>query len=379
MASLVAAVLLTASVTAGALAQAKGQPVPFPGQGRGAFTNTAIFNGAQLEHVVPGGTETLAQPDDITFLDGHIFVAFQNGVGPQGQPSTSTGNTRSTIVELDLGGNPLAQWDLAGKCDGLSADPGAGELIATVNEDANSSLYTIDPQSGAIVHYSYNEPLPSDGGTDAITIHDGMILVSASAPGTTGAAAPQPTYPAVYEVALDPATQIATITALFYDEATAALANVGSPRASVMLGLTDPDSNENVPFYARRFAGDFMLTSQGDQQQIFVAGAGGPRQALSVLNLSTAVDDSAWPSSPGGALYVTDNGNDTVNRIVGAFSPGSALVAATPCDSNLAPSTCPGPGFPPDYLGRLNPWTGAIRPIALGGAPVEPHGMLFVP
>ena len=41
---------------------------------------------------------------------------------------------------------------------------------------------------------------------------------------------------------------------------------------SVRLALTDPDSNEDVPSYAPRFAGEFMLTSQGDQEQIFVAG-----------------------------------------------------------------------------------------------------------
>jgi len=31
------------------------------------------------------------------------------------------------------------------KCDGLTADPVLRRLIATVNEDANSSLDTIDP------------------------------------------------------------------------------------------------------------------------------------------------------------------------------------------------------------------------------------------
>ena len=38
-----------------------------------------------------------------------------------------------------------------------------GDVIATVNEDANSSLYTIDPDAPAgaqVTHYNYNEPLP---------------------------------------------------------------------------------------------------------------------------------------------------------------------------------------------------------------------------
>jgi hypothetical protein len=341
------------------------------------FTDRVVFDGAQLEHAIPGGSEHLSDPDDITLLDGRIFVGFQNGVGPQGQASP-TGNVNSTVVELDLDGHTLEQWDITGKCDGLTADPATGSVIATVNEDANSSLYTIDPASATIVRYHYSEPLPSYGGTDAISLYDGMVLVSASAPGTTGAPAPQASYPAVYRVALNASTGVAAISSLFGDEATATDANFGSGGGSVTLMLTDPDSNEDVPFYAPRFAGDFMLTSQGDQEQIFVSDAGGSHQALSVLHLSSSVDDTAWPT-PGGALYVTDNAGDTVTRISGPFRAGSVFVADTPCDENSAPSTCPGPGYPPNYLGQLNPLNGTIALVPLLGPAVQPQGMLFVP
>ena len=54
------------------------------------------------------------------------------------------------------------------------------------------------------------------------------------------------------------------------------------------------------------------------------------------------------------------------------------LVAVTPCDQNNAPSTCPGPGFPANYLGELNPDTGAIARVALSGPAVQPQGMLFL-
>jgi hypothetical protein len=204
-----------------------------------------VFDGSQLQHTTPGGSEPLTKPDDITFLDGHVFVAFQNGVGPQGEPSP-TGNLDSTVVELDPAGHPVNQWDVVGKCDGLTADPATGGVIATVNEDANSSLYTIDPSSGEVVHYAYSGPLPSDGGTDAISIYHGTILISASAPGTTGLPAPQPTYPAVYQAQLDASTHVASIQTLFFDESTATQANAGAG-ATVTLGLTDPDSNEDVP------------------------------------------------------------------------------------------------------------------------------------
>jgi hypothetical protein len=238
----VAALWAGAAATSGALAHPPDEHSP----ALGVFIDVPIFNGTQLEHAIPGGSEHLTQPDDITFLNGRIFVAFQNGVGPQGQAS-ATGNLSSTVVELNRGGHPVHQWDITGKCDGLTADPAIGGVIATVNEDANSSLYTIDPRNGAIVHYDYSEPLPSAGGTDAISIYDGMILISASAPGTTGAPAPQASYPAVYQVELDASTDVAEIQPLFGDEATATDANVGGGAGSVTLMLTDPTPTRTSP------------------------------------------------------------------------------------------------------------------------------------
>ena len=207
-----------------------------PAYGHGLTAKT-ILSGMSLHHAyTEAGTSTvssepLTDPDDITRFGPDIFVGFQNGVGPQGQPSTSM-NLDSTVVEMTTHGQPVAQWDVEGKADGVTADPQAGFVIATVNEDANSSLYTITPGpgGGVVQHYSYNVPLPHLGGTDAISILDGQILISASAPGTTGTpsqAAPQPTYPAVYSVTLDSADSVATVTPLFYDEHPAVVADVG--------------------------------------------------------------------------------------------------------------------------------------------------------
>ena len=267
----------SASATTGARGSAHG--------GQAGFTSRAILSGASLRHTfVAGGkhhSAPLTLPDDITTLGPVLFTAFQNGVGPQGQPST-TGNQDSTVVEFTPRGHVLRQWDIRGKCDGLTADPDTHQVIATVNEDAHSSVYTIDPwaaPAAQVRHYHYSEPLPSKGGTDAISIFHGLVLVSASAPGTTGAAAPRPSYPAVYQVTFEPAELIARIQPVFYDESKATVANAGQ-RGSVKLALTDPDSNEVVPWDAPRFAGDFMLTSQGDKEQIFLGqarlGAPGP-------------------------------------------------------------------------------------------------------
>ncbi|HXP19069.1 MAG TPA: hypothetical protein VN840_05415 [Streptosporangiaceae bacterium] len=346
-----------------------------------------ILSGMKLSHTyTPAGTsgprsEPLTGPDDITRLGRHLYVGFQNGVGSQGQAS-SNGNLDSTVVELSLSGRPLRQWDITGKCDGLVADPFGDRLIATVNEDGGSSLYVIRPDApGAfgVRHFSYNVPLPHNGGTDAISVYRGMILISASAPGTTGSPAPQPTYPAVYRVTLDPASLVATVHPLFYDEDTATVANAGGPVRQVKLALTDPDSNAVVPFSARRFGGDFELTSQGDKEQIYIQRPAGHRQRLFVLTLSNAVDDTAWATTTFGRLYVTDATADTIDVVLGWFPRGAAFAAVTPCDANGAPPTCPAPPkFPPNYLGELNPWTGQLTRVPLRGPDLQPKGMTFV-
>ena len=275
-------------------------------------------------------------------------------------------------------GHVLAQWDIVGKADGVTADPDTRSVIATVNEDANSSLYSITPGwGGGVQHYQFNEPLPHDGGTDAISVVNGRLYISASAPGTTGTLpAPQATFPAVYSVTLDSVHAIATVTPLFYDEDPATVANVGTPQSgrTVHLALTDPDSNEVVPWGAARFAGDFMLTSQGDLQQIFV----NPwDHTLSVLDLTQSVDDTAWPDGGSGALYATDSTNDTVDVVTGAF-PSGPVVAVTPCGANSAPATCPAPpAYPANSLGSLNPWTGEVTALTVGGVPFVPQGGLL--
>jgi hypothetical protein len=349
------------------------------------LTAKTVLAGSSLSHTftdVNTGTtasEPLTKPDDITMLGFDVFVGFQNGVGPQGQPN-GNGNQDSTIVEMTPFGKEVAQWDVAGKADGVTADPAAGLVIATVNEDANSSLYTITPGAVSAVHYTYNKPLPHNGGTDAISILNGNILISASAPGTTGTLpAPQPTFPAVYRVSLDAATSVATVKAAFFDEGPARVANTNATDFGklVKLALTDPDSSEIVPWGMPRFGGQYMLDSQGDQEQIFLGNPAGPNHELSVLSLTQSVDDTAFPADHGthGELFATDSTDDTVAVITGAL-PSSPVAVATPCGANSAPPNC----TTPNYLSAINPWTGAVNQLSVGGATFVPQGgLLYVP
>jgi hypothetical protein len=330
-----------------------------------AAENTAPHSGLAVR-VFASGTSTMTQPDDITRLDGNVYVAWQNGIGPSGQPS-ATGATASTVVEYRPSGHRLATWKVQGHADGLTADPARKQVIVTVNEDGNSSLFTIDPAAPAadqVRHYQYNlTPLPHGGGTDAISIYQGFILISASAPTVSNG-------PAVYRATLEP-NGVAVLQPVFFDNSTATVANINSPsyRKRIALALTDPDSNEVVPAGSPRFADDFMLDSQGDEEQIYVDGADGPTPHLDVLELSQAVDDTAWVTNPSGILLVTDGVDNEVFAVSGAFDVGTAYVAVTPGDANK-------PSNHPNYLGELDLRTGEIQSVV---TTIQAKGMLFVP
>jgi hypothetical protein len=312
-----------------------------------------------------GGT-TLSAPDDITNMGGSLFVAWQNGVGPKGEPAAN-GNTKSTVAEYSRNGRLLHSWQLTGRVDGMTADAAHERIIATVNEDALTSLYTIRPDAPAaaqLVHYTYSPNRPvHGGGTDAPHIYRGQILISASNPSDT-------TQPAVYRAVLSGTT--ATLTPVFFDNVSATVANTDSAQygQQATLALTDPDSNAVVPASSPRFGGDFMLDSQGDLQQVYVRNAGKANQKFFVLNLSQSVDDTAWATASRGTLYATD-GKNTVYAVRGHFHAGTAFSAVTPGNANNAP---PNPG--PNYLATLNLNTGALTPVP--GITFTAKGLVFV-
>jgi hypothetical protein len=342
----------------------------------GLSVKQLAFGDTMKHSFQPGGTGTtktehLTQPDDIVALGGNLYVGFQNGVGSQGEAAPS-GNLDSTLVEFTPSGSVVSQWDMTGKIDGMGADSATGQVFATVNEDNKSSLYVVS--GGTVTHYTYTpSPLPNLGGTDAVAVDNGKILISASAPGTSGKA--PASAPAVFAVTLNAGAKTAAAAPFFADNATATGVNGSNAGKKVTLALTDPDSNAIVPSSSADFAGDFTLNSQGDEELVF-SGASG--QNLQVLKLSNSVDDIAWATSASGSLYTTDSGADTVDAITGSFTPGTVYTAVAPCNANSAPSTCPAPGYPANSLGTIDLKTGKVGTVTVIG-PVTPKGLIFVP
>lgn len=129
-----------------------------------------------------------------------------------------------------------------------------------------------------------------------------------------------------------------------------------------------------MPAGARRFGGDFMLTSQGDQEIVFAARLGAPAQQLRVLELGQSVDDTAFATTRRGALVTTDSTADAVVVVTGPFAAGAAYTAATPGGANSAP-----PHPAPNFLATIDLQTGAVRPVAVRGVALQPKGLIFLP
>jgi hypothetical protein len=300
---------------------------------------------------------TVTGPDDIATLGDHVFVGYQNGVGAMGEPAPS-GQTKGTVVEYDRHGRQLGSWNLTGKIDGLGADPTRDRIIATVNEDGNSSLYTISDNT--VRHFKYNAAeLSHGGGTDSVVVRHGTIFITASAPapdadGTTFSK------PALYRATLDDGT--VNLTPVLWDNSVATDAVSGK---QVTLNLSDPDSSEIVPQSVPHIGGDLLLDSQGDGQLILLSHPGQQNQHVTVVSLTTQVDDSTFASSERGTLYVVDSQNNRIIAITGRFHRGQAFTSV--------PSGSPTPAA----LSTVDLGTGAVTTFGTGFG--SPKGLLFVP
>ncbi len=281
----------------------------------------------------PASAPPIVGPDDIAVLGSHVFVGWQNGVGTKGEANAETGQTSGTVIEYDHSGKALRSWNLEGKIDGLGADAANHQLIATVNEDGNSSLYTIDPRAPLgqpARHYSY-QPAPDSGssggvftggGTDAVIVYGGQIYLSASAPLTESATA-------LFHVSLDESTGVASLAPTFADNAFATDAVTG---LTVQLGLTDPDSNASVPAASPRFKRQLVVSGQADQQLVFAQHITSTEPKLTRLALShegqpAGVDDVRWSDNTTGTLIVVDSGARTVYAVTGPFTAGEAFAS----------------------------------------------------
>ncbi len=292
-----------------------------------------------------------------------IWVAFQNGIMTNGTAGTPGGSTQSTVAGYDeASGTLVKSISVTGKVDGMTADPGGGRLIATVNEDSNSAFNLIDPATGNVTTYTYN-PNPAvsgNGGTDSIAVSGGQIYVSHSNPNDT-------MQPTAYIVTLDNSTRTANLAPFFYNNSKATNVTTGM---IVQLALTDPDTNYIMPSTSPSFAGNLATISQADGLIVFAT-----LQTTPVLNVLAVTDNKpgnvppidglAVTTSDHGTLYVVDASAGTIQALDTTGYPAGTVFVGEPNDN----------GNP--IIGTLDLTSGKITPF--GNTFASPKGLLFVP
>jgi hypothetical protein len=348
----------------------------------GLPASTARADDSSIPHIEPklfaAAPAGAAKPDDITKLGKLLYVTFQNNAGKDGSPPGSM----STIVAFDpKSGAVVAKYSVTGRCDGLTADPIHHRLLASVNEDNNSSLYVITPGNPTAKHYTYS-PDPAqtgsdgiNGGTDAISVSpDGTIYVAHSNPDPS-LPAPNNTA-AVYTMTLSGTT--ATLTRVFGVNDSAAIINPspGGP-TSGPLGLTDPDSNRFIP---GEEGGTLIQDAQADSKLVLASNLGEDHPTLRQLSLTNATAPKGGPATPQlddiervtgrGTLYAVDQKTGSIYAIdTAGVEPGTFFV------SQPNPSSGDLPNDP--ALGVVDLHSGVVTHV--DSTLASPKGLLFVP
>jgi hypothetical protein len=314
-------------------------------------------------------------PDDITLLNGMLYVTYQNNAGKDGTPAGSM----STIAAFDQhSGALVTTYSVVGRWDGLTADSAHGRLLASVNEDLNSSLYVITPGTPTPAHYTYT-PSPAEtgsdgtnGGTDAISIGaDGTIYIAHSNPESM--LPPPGNTAAVYTMTLSGAT--AMLTPLFGVNDTASVVNpVSGGPASEPLGLTDPDSNR---FVAALNGGTLIQDAQADSKLVLASNLSGGKPTLAGLKLTnfngdpkvTPQLDDIERIGGTGTLFAVDQAFGNVLAIPMTSADAGVFVVSQPKPATGDLANTPA-------LGVVDLTTGVVTPrnFLLG----SPKGLLFV-
>src|SRR5271167_3888599 len=86
------------------------------------FTVQTFATGAAV-----GGTS----PDSVSFGDGSVWIAYQDGADSAGAKGAST------VVRYSPSGAIVNQWTIGGNVDGLKVDPTSGLVWALQNNDGN--------------------------------------------------------------------------------------------------------------------------------------------------------------------------------------------------------------------------------------------------
>ena len=293
-----------------------------------------------------GSAVSGTSPDSVTFGDGSLWIAYQNGADSAGASGSST------VVRYSPTGAVLNIWTIKGNVDGLNIDPTSGLVWALQNNDGNSALTVINPTTNATTSYAYGNTYTNvaNCGFDDVVFSKGNIFISETNPASV-------TDPVIVKLTtgLHSPLQISPILNSTFTGTNLA---TGLPAT---VSITDSDSLKLTT------SGLLALTGEAGQKIAFISNPGTASQAETFLSplgtngqtITGKPDDTIFPNATEGFFYIADTGANIVYRIAATgLAPGSVYIDVG------------------DEFGILDTTTGIVTPIFTG---VSPHGADFVP
>jgi hypothetical protein len=143
------------------------------------FASCVLADPTYTIHVFATGTAVSGtSPDSVTYGDGSLWIAYQNGADTAGASGSST------VVRYSPSGAVLNTWTIKGNVDGLNIDPTSGLVWALQNNDGNSALTVINPVTNATTPYTYGSTYTNvaNRGFDDIVFTHGNVFISETNP-----------------------------------------------------------------------------------------------------------------------------------------------------------------------------------------------------
>jgi hypothetical protein len=314
----------------------------------GPSVNVSVF--------ATGGAVSATGPDSITTGNGSIWVGYGNGADSTGASGSST------IVQYSASGAVQHTYSISGLTDGLKFNPVTGMVWALQNNDGNSTLSLINPATGTVTGPLSYAVTSSTRGYDDVAFLNGKVYMSYTNPVNPGDSVLQ-----MLNQGNTPSGTLTTTSILTAQQTNSAF-------TSSTLAPPDTDSLKTTP------SGQLVLTSEGDGLGSAFASSDGrftlisnPGSAQTFVNVRVSnsmgvnvnkMDDVLFPSATAGTLYVTVTGTNTVYAI-----NLTGLDLTTPIVSLGSFGE----------VALVNPATGAVGTVLLGGLTAAPHGLHFVP
>jgi hypothetical protein len=300
----------------------------------------------------------LTAPDSLTIGDGSVFVEYGNGADSTGLSGSST------IIQYNKSGHVEFTYEIAGSVDGLKYNPYTGQVWALQNQDGNSTLSLINPETHQVTGPFQYANASAVRGYDDVVFKGDRVFLSYTNPSADASPANAPTL-----VELIGGEQALSRGVLITQPIlTTAATGVDTVTGKTMtVPQIDPDSLKLGP------NGDLIFSGGDGGDIIDVRKPGTAEQTVSFTPINgvtpdgAGLDDIIKPNATSGTFYVSDATGDRVIKFHVSGLNEKDYYASL--------------GGAQNAFGQVDPSTGVFTPLVSSANEPgfgSPHGVVFV-